>query len=278
MSATGGGLVMSDSNLYITRWGTSGPSIVLVHGSAQGGSAGGDRHFSAQKRLGDRGFQVIVPDRPGHGRSPAPGRPDDAAADAKCVLPLLGEGAHLVGHSFGACVALAAAAMKPGVVRSLTLIEPAMPKIALSNPHVRKFGLRLMMATLLSFSAAQRAQRFSKIVGIPESMRTMPGSEEAERVGRGLKALRLPSKEELMRWLDVITGAKIPLVVVTGGWNPAYEALSDVVAAAGRGSRKVIRSPHHFPQNISDEFNLMLESIVMAADMKEASAISAQVV
>lgn len=62
--------------------GTSGPTIVLIHGSAQGGSAGGDRHFVAQRSLGERGYQIIVPDRPGHGLSPSPGRPDDAEADS----------------------------------------------------------------------------------------------------------------------------------------------------------------------------------------------------
>jgi pimeloyl-ACP methyl ester carboxylesterase len=245
---------MNDSNIHITHWGASGPRIVLVHGSAQGSPAGGDRHFTAQRQLGERGYQVIVPDRPGHDRSPSPGRPDDAEADGAWVVRLLGDGAHLVGHSFGACVVLAAAAMKPSAVRSLTLIEPAMPKIAMGHPAVLKFGLRLMAATVFYFSAAQRARRFSKIVRIPESMQVAVGSPEAKKVGEGLKTLKLPSKQHLMQWLETVKEADIPLLVMTGGWNPAFEALADRVAAVGGGSRVVIRSEHHFPQNVSDEF------------------------
>src|ERR1700678_2806029 len=127
---------MIDQNIHITRWGTTGPKIVLIHGGAQGNKYfGGDRHFTAQQRLGED-YELVVPDRPGHGRSPYPGRPDDAEADGAWVAELLGDGAHLVGHSFGACVALAAAAIKPSVVRSLTMIEPAMPKLAMNRPVV----------------------------------------------------------------------------------------------------------------------------------------------
>jgi pimeloyl-ACP methyl ester carboxylesterase len=263
---------MNDPNIHITRWGATGPKIVLVHGSAQGSSAGCDRHFTAQRRLGERGYQVILPDRPGHGRSPSPGRPDDAEADGAWVAQLLGDGAHLVGHSFGACVALAAAALKPSAVRSLTLIEPAMPKIAMGHPAVLKFGLSIMLATVFSLSAAQSARRFSKIVGIPESMQVAPGSEEAKKIGEGLKTLKLPSKQQLTQWLHTVKKAEIPLLVMTGGWNPAFEALANTVATVGGGSRIVIRSEHHFPQNVSDEFNQLLAKSVDAIEARGSAA------
>jgi len=111
-----------------------------VHGGAQGSGAAGERNFAAQRPLADRSFQLIVPDRPGHGRSPDPGRPDDAEADGQWVAELLEGGSHLVGHSFGGAVALAAAARRAGNVLSLTLIEPAMHKVAASDPRVRQFG------------------------------------------------------------------------------------------------------------------------------------------
>ena len=127
---------MKEDSMFVTRWGQQGPRVVLVHGSAQGSSVGGDRHFNAQERLAERGWQLLVPDRPGHGRSPDPGRPDDAEADGALVADLLGDGAHLVGHSFGGCVALAAAAKRPEAVRSLTIIEPAMAALAVNKPVV----------------------------------------------------------------------------------------------------------------------------------------------
>ena len=117
--------------LNITRWGDAGPRVVMVHGSAQGSRVGGARHFSKQAALKDRGWQIVVPDRPGHGLSRAPGRPDDAELDGEWVAEMLEGGAHLVGHSFGGAVALAAAARRPEAVYSLTLIEPAMQALSL---------------------------------------------------------------------------------------------------------------------------------------------------
>jgi hypothetical protein len=163
-------------------------------------------------------------------------------------------------------VALAAAAMKPSLVRSLTLIEPAMPKLAMNKPVVMKFGLSIMMAMMFSASTTSRTRKFSRIVGIPAEMQNLGGPEEAKKVGEGLKALKLPSKAELEGWLNIVKTAAIPLLVVSGGWNPAFEALSDRVAEIGGGRRLVIRSPHHFPQGISDEFNQTLASTVDAIE------------
>lgn len=50
----------------------------------------------------------------------------------------------------------------------------------------------------------------------------------------------------------------IPLLVVTGGWSPAFTAVGDAVAAMGGGTHVIIQSPHHFPQLASDEFNELL--------------------
>lgn len=68
--------------------------------------------------------RMIAPDLPGHGRSgPWPdGDPHDAAFAA--MAPFLEDGLHLVGHSFGATVALRLALRAPGRVAALTLIEP----------------------------------------------------------------------------------------------------------------------------------------------------------
>jgi pimeloyl-ACP methyl ester carboxylesterase len=264
---------MIDPNIHITRWGTTGPKIVLIHGGAQGNKYfGGDRHFAAQQHLGEQGYQLVVPDRPGHGRSRYPGRPDDAEADGAWVAELLGDGAHLVGHSFGACVALAAAAMKPSAVRSLTMIEPAMPKLAMNRPVVIRFGLSIMMATLFSASTTSRTRKFNRIVGIPPEVQGLGGPEETEKVGQALKVLKLPSKIELTQWLEIVKKAGIPLLVVSGGWNPAFEALSDTVAQIGGGRRLVIRSPHHFPQSVSDEFNQTLAANVNAIEAKPSAS------
>lgn len=259
----------STSGLHITRWGRFGPRVVMVHGSAQGSTIGGELHFQRQALLAQRGWQVVVPDRPGHGRSPDPGRPDDADADGELVAQLLGEtgeGAHLVGHSFGGCVALAAAVKRPGAVRSLTIIEPAMAALAMDLPIVRRFGLSIVRTLFLSFSATARIQRFVRLVNIPPEIRGGSNPEELKRMGRAILRLKLPSKPDLLRQLADVKAAGIPVMVVSGGWSPAFEAVSDRVAELAGGRRVVIDSPHHFPQQVSDEFNQVLAGFMTASD------------
>lgn len=255
---------------HVTHWGQAGPKVVLVHGSAQGSQVGGDLHFSAQQRLAERGFQLLVPDRPGHGRSPDPGRPDDAAADGALVADLLGKGAHLVGHSFGGCVALAAAAQRPQAVRSLTIIEPAMAALAADLPVVRSFIFQIVKTLFFSFSATTRIERFVKLVNIPPEIRGGSSPEELQRMGRAIFRLKLPSKKLLQQQLAAVRQAGIPVLVVSGGWSPAFEAISDRVAELAGGGRLVIASPHHFAQQVSDEFNQKLVAFMQESDARAA--------
>lgn len=252
--------------LHVTRWGEAGPRVIMVHGSAQGSRTGGDAHFSTQHRLAERGWRLLLPDRPGHGRTPAPGRGDDAEADGALVAELIEDGDHLVGHSFGGAVALAAAVRRTSAVRSLTVIEPAMLALAIGNGEVRKLVARLVMANLFSLSAESRIQRGFKILNIPPDIRGSSDPEELKRMGEGLKRLKIPAKGTLETELATIKAAALPFMVVSGGWSPAFEATCDAVAAAGNGRRLVIRSPHHLPQLISDEFNQKLAAFMQEAE------------
>ena len=264
--------------IHITRWGQSGPTVICIHGSAQGSQIGGDIHFATQLALAERGYQLLVPDRPGHGRSPANGQPDDAELDGAWVaddlLAKLPGGAHLVGHSFGAAVALAAAARQPRAVRSLTLIEPGMQKLASRDPAVRRFGMQLLAIKYLSRSAAQRAKRFAAAVGIPPEIGGAKSRAELTAMGHGLARLKVPSAPMLQRQLADIAKAGIPLLVVTGGWHPAFEATGEAVAKLGNGTRSVIASPHHFPNQVSDEFNQVLATFMAKVDARRTSAVA----
>ncbi len=259
---------LADPAIHITRWGDRGPVVVLVHGSAQGSEVGGDRHFSAQARLAGRGWRVVVPDRPGHGRSPAPGRPDDAEADGRWVADLLGEGAHLVGHSFGACVALAAATMRPLAVRSLTLIEPSMRPLSMDDPHVRQHVERQKEIFAGTASPAELAIQFAKHTGIPAGLTGGSGPDALARKGLGVQGLKMPSAAMLRDGLALVARSGIPLLVVSGGWNRAFEANADAVARLGGGRRIVIRSEHHFTQLEADAFNDVLAEFMSGADSR----------
>src|SRR5262245_37383434 len=93
------------SPIQVAHWGAKGPPVVLVHEGVQGTRMGGAAQFAPQRQLVERGWQMMVPDRPGHGQSASRG-PDDMVADAQWVAQMLGDGAHLVGHSFGGGIAL----------------------------------------------------------------------------------------------------------------------------------------------------------------------------
>ena len=99
-----------------------GPPIVLLHGAFAGASS-----FGAQTpALVDAGFRVHVPERRGHAHTPDVDGPltysvmaDDTIAYLEQVLP---DGAHLVGWSDGAVVAVLAAMRRPALVRRMVLI------------------------------------------------------------------------------------------------------------------------------------------------------------
>jgi len=98
-----------------------GPALVLIHGSG----ADHSRWNSVSKRLSER-FTVLAMDRRGRGQSGD--SPDYALErefeDAEAVLAAAGPSAFVLGHSFGALVALEAALRVEAVTR-LVLYEPA---------------------------------------------------------------------------------------------------------------------------------------------------------
>ena len=256
-------------SLYITRWGSEGTTVVMIHGSAQGSPFGGADHFSAQEALARRGWRIVAPDRPGHGKSPAPGRPDDVDLDAEWVTKLLGESAHLVGHSLGGAIAFAAAARRPEAVRSLTFIEPALLMLALDKPAVQAFVTKQIALFSSGRPANEIAAEFAKMVGVPEEMqRTRVDPRSMAGLGAGLTQIRFPAPHTLKEYGETIARAQLPVLVVSGGSNPAFEATCDAVASLTSGRRCIISSPHHFPNLVSDEFNNTLHDFMSEADRR----------
>src|SRR5438445_5481287 len=105
---------LSAKDLEITRLG-AGPPVLFVHGSVVGAA----RTWRHQLSLAEH-WSLCLPNRPGFGASATLPR-GDFAAEAPLIAELLGDGAHLVGHSYGAVIALYAAALRPAAVRSLTI-------------------------------------------------------------------------------------------------------------------------------------------------------------
>lgn len=102
----------------------SGPTIILVHCS----SASHKQWASLIDTL-QQGFRVLAPDLPGYGRSErwTRHRHYDALDDVAVITRLINmsdEPVHIIAHSYGAAMALEAARMNTGRIRSLVLIEP----------------------------------------------------------------------------------------------------------------------------------------------------------
>jgi 3-oxoadipate enol-lactonase len=98
-----------------------GPTVLCLHGQP-----GSKEDFSSVAELLVPSFRVLIPDRFGYGRSVGPARTMVEQADAYVAL-LADLGAMpsiVVGHSFGAGIALLMAARHPTAVRGLVLVAP----------------------------------------------------------------------------------------------------------------------------------------------------------
>jgi non-heme chloroperoxidase len=117
--------VPSDSSVIAVTRG-DGPDVVLVHGAL-----GDHRQWAPIAEALAPSYRVISISRRYHWPQPPP--PDDRtsytyiaqAHDLRAFLRSLGRPVHLVGHSWGAGVALLLTLAEPTAVRSLVLIEPA---------------------------------------------------------------------------------------------------------------------------------------------------------
>ena len=99
------------------------PTLVLLHASASSA-----RQWDALAQSLRARFDVHAIDLHGHGQRPAPGHAlsvHDDAALARAVLEQAG-GGHVIGHSYGAAVAVHLAAAAPQLVHSLALYEPVL--------------------------------------------------------------------------------------------------------------------------------------------------------
>jgi pimeloyl-ACP methyl ester carboxylesterase len=125
------------SPVHVERVG-SGPRVVFVHGSLGHGSVS----FEPLRELADR-YTLEFVDRRGFGRSAPREHAVDFDLDAADIVGLLGEGAHLIGHSYGGVVSILATARRPEAVWSLTVIEPPFFSLAADVPAVRALRERL---------------------------------------------------------------------------------------------------------------------------------------
>jgi pimeloyl-ACP methyl ester carboxylesterase len=113
----------------------SGPPMILVHGSISD-----YREWSSQMTPFAQHYRVIAYSRRYHWPNVPPGKDADAsverqADDLGAIIQAMGIApAHIVGHSYGATVALNLALRNPELVRTLVLAEPGIPGVLAGTP------------------------------------------------------------------------------------------------------------------------------------------------
>jgi pimeloyl-ACP methyl ester carboxylesterase len=221
--------------IHSETWGTGAP-VVLVHGSL----ATGAEEWQAQKPLADEGFRLVALDRRGYGRSPA-AEGEDFLRDADDIAELMGDGVHLVGHSYGGLGAMHAAAKHPEATLSLTLLEPAAFTLGLHDPAVRALVEDVRTIWTLDLPDDEWVVRFLKAVGSdalpPELLAAALPLAGVVRHGRPPFHGDLPINE--------LMSARFPKLVVSGGHSTAFDAVCDDLAKRIGGRRAVAAGAGH---------------------------------
>ncbi len=249
----------------------AGARVVLVHGSLMDGRTG----FAPQRPLASR-FRLVMPDRRGFGASPDPVHPgEDWDADTDDVVTMLGDGAHLVGHSYGAVSALLAAGRVPHHVRSLCVIEPPVFGLAPHDADARR--TRATMAAALaeahagSIDEREFLQRFLDAIGEASPVPSLL-SPRLSRCTRALAHARPPwdAAPDLL----AIAAARFPILLVSGTHDPGFDAVLDVVAARVPRARVAHVPGGHTAQRAADVLNPLLAALWTSGERRAAASVA----
>jgi pimeloyl-ACP methyl ester carboxylesterase len=235
----------------------SQPRLLLVHGSV----VNADLTWSAQKPLGDR-FEIVAPNRRGFPPGPDVERVD-FEDEAAWLEQFLEPGAHVVGHSYGGVCSLLLAARRPGLVRSLTVIEPPAFGIARGVPAADDFSARIEEHwTNGSRDPEEFLRGFLALVGSS----TPAGSFTPELLqgARTLMVERPPSEAVIP--FDVLANTPFPKLVVSGAHSAAFDAVCDVLEARLGAERAVLPGAGHSVQRLGEPFNEVLVRFVERAE------------
>jgi pimeloyl-ACP methyl ester carboxylesterase len=242
-------------SLHVDRLG-DGPPVLLVHGSVTGARL----TWREQLPLAER-WTLLLADRPGFGQSP-PLERCDFEAEAPLVAELLDEPTHIVAHSYGGVISLLTAALRPGAVRSLAVVEPPAFGVARRQPAVEDFIARgTKLWTEGPEDPTAFLERFLRLVG----SRPIPGrlNPELERGVRLLMRERYPWEAQIP--FDQLAASPFPKLAVSGAHDDAFEAVCDVLAERIGAERAVIPGQGHGVQRTGAPFNERLERFLAAA-------------
>lgn len=250
---------LTPDDLDVVRVGT-GPPVLLVHGSVV------DARRTWRKQIeGLSGeWSLCLPNRPGFAGSPRIPR-GDFDIEAPLIAPFLGEGAHLVGHSYGAVMALVIAAERPEAVRSLTLSEPGCWEIAADHPEVARmmeFGNHL-------YGQAKDLPPREFLALFREGVHSANHTPEElpDWMEQGARLVM----NERPPWggshdLETIAAASFPKLVISGGHMDAFEITCDVLAERIGARREIIRGRDHTIPSTGAPYNELVSGFLEEAE------------
>ena len=250
------------TDLYVRIWGEGHPErVVLLHG---GNVPDPEVTWQKQRSLAQR-YEVVVVDRRGFGRSP------DAEhitweSEMRDLLTLVGERAHVVGHSYGGVLALLLGGSYPERVRSLVAIEPPAFGLALDDPVVAAYVARAtpVHAAGPDLSPEEFLRRFIATFG--EELPAEMVLEPAHR--KGVNATRIsPDPATAPIAVERVATAAFPKLIASGVWTPQMESTCDHVAALIGAERAVFPGTHHSPQQLGEPFNERLYAVFAAGQV-----------
>jgi pimeloyl-ACP methyl ester carboxylesterase len=225
----------------------SGPPVVLLHGQP-----GSRADWGPVARLLATTYTVVVPDRPGYGRTG--GRATGFRANAEAVVALMDRlslpRATIVGHSWGGGVALALAQDHPARVSGLVLlasVNPGHPLGAIDRAlAIPPIGVVAAAATLwlagqaLSLPVVRQVIDRRLKIGTEESLAALAAAWRAGDVWRSFVIEQRALADELPALRPGLAGIAVPTTVVVGGADRIVPpAVGEALAASITGARLV---------------------------------------
>jgi pimeloyl-ACP methyl ester carboxylesterase len=266
----------AQSSLYCSVIGRGDP-LVLVHGDGLLGNP--VDHWWQQLTLADE-YQLIMPARPGYYLSPLPKR-EAFDVYAETIAELLGEGAHLAGHSYGGVVALLAAAQRPEAVYSLTVSEPPAFGLVRGHADVERFIARMQATPVPRSQMAPEAfflHLYNAVYGhtlqgvsqLPERVR----AKLATPLGRrGAEAtLREPPPWEADIPLERLAATPFPKLVFSSGALAMHEVVCEVLVQQLAAEHALIRGVVHVVPETGTPFNDRLRAFLSKARGEQMEA------
>lgn len=246
------------TELHMDAWGTGSP-VVLVHGAL----ATGAQEWETQRPLAEEGFRLLVPDRRGYGTSPA-AHGEDFLRDADDIAEIIGDGAHVVAHSYGGLGAMFAAAQRPEAIRSLALLEPPAFTMTSYDGAARELVDAVRGIWDEDLPDDEWLMRFLEAVGTDPA--TLP--PEVLHEAAPLVPLVRQSRPAWDREppLAELAAAPFHKLVVSGGHSQGFEAICDELADQIDASRAVVEGAGHEIQFTGPPINGALRDLWRTAE------------